>query len=372
MIDGHCDTRFGRLRDEFAAGFADTAPHREIGASVSVWLDGRLVVDLWGGRMDPARARPWQRDTIVNMMSVGKAMLALVAHMLAERGALDLDAPVARLWPEFAAAGKGGVLVRHFLDHTGGLPHIVDAEPDIAYDWARTTAKLAAQVPHWPPGTVACYHTLTVGFLLGEVIRRAAGARFADAFRDLVAGPLGAEYGFCLGPDELARCAEFVVPPLPRPAPGSLAAHAYDGLAEPEERNSARHRQAELYAVNGHGNARGIARIYAALAMGGEIDGVRLLSPAALARATAQSWRGIERLTGRPSRMSLGFRLPDETGINGLNEGSFGHGGRGGAMGFADPVARLAFGYAPSHPFAGGSGESPRTRALRDAAYACL
>jgi len=372
MIEGTCDARFARLRDEFAAGFAETSAHREIGAALSVWHDGRCVADLWGGHMDPARTRPWQRDTVVNMMSVGKAMLALVAHMLAERGALDLDAPVARLWPEFAAAGKDGALVRHLLDHTAGLPYIVDAEPDIAYDWNRTTAKLAAQAPHWPPGTATCYHTMTMGFLVGEVNRRAAGKRFVDAFRELVAGPLGADYGFCLAPSEFGRCAEFVVPPMPQPAPGSLAAHGFDGLADPKDRNSPRHRQAELYAINGHGNGRGIARIYAALAMGGTLDGVRLLSPASLARATAESWRGIERLTGKPSRMALGFRLPDETGINGLNEGSFGHGGRGGAMGFADPVARLSFGYSPSHSFAGGSAESPRTRALRDAAYACL
>ncbi|MCC7426986.1 MAG: beta-lactamase family protein [Alphaproteobacteria bacterium] len=372
MIEGSYDPRFRHVREVFAAGFAQAGPEREIGASLCVHIDGRPVLDLWGGHKDPERTAPWTQDTIVNMMSVGKAMLALVVHQLAEDGAVDPDAPVARLWPEFSANGKESILVRHVLDHTAGLPYIDGANPGDAYDWTRATALLAAQRPTWPAGRVHCYHSLTLGFLAGEIARRAGGKRFAELFAERVAGPLQADYGFCLSATNQDRCATFVLPQGQPAAPGSLAARWADGLDVPEDRNSARHRRAELYAINGHGCARGVARIYAALAMGGTLDGTRIISEAALRRATTESWYGPEQLTGKMFRMALGFRLCDPAGTVGLNDGSFGHGGRGGATAFADPAARLSFCYAPSRGHPGGSGDSPRGRELRDAVYACL
>lgn len=371
-VEGRCDARFAGVREAFAAGFALPEAHRETGAALCVMLGGQVVVDLWGGWRDAAQRLPWQRDTRVNMMSVGKAMLALVTHMLVDRGGLDLDAPVARLWPEFGAAGKQGLRLRWLLDHRAGLPFAAGAAPGEAHDWARMTARLAAQAPLWEPGTTPCYHTLTLGFLLGEVVRRATGLRFAEAFRQMVAGPLDAAYGFCLAPAEQAECATFLVAPATPAAPGSLAAAAHAGLDAVEDRNSARHRAAELYAINGHGTVRGIARLYAALAAGGTLDGQRLLSPAALAEATAEQWRGTELLTGKSSRMALGFRLPDAGTMVGPGPRAFGHGGRGGAIAFADPDRQLAFAYAPGRAFPGGSGESPHARRLRDAVDACL
>lgn len=372
VVEGVCDARFAPVREAFAQGFANDGPEREIGAALCVILGGRVVVDLWGGHRDASRQKPWLRDTRVNMMSVGKAMLALAVHRLVAQGRADLDAPVAQLWPEFAAAGKQDLQLRWLLDHRAGLPYAAGAAPGEAHDWPRITARLAAQAPLWPPGTVPCYHTLTVGFLAGEVVRRVTGRRFADVFRDEIAGPLGASYGFCLTPAEQADCAEFVIPP-PAPAPpGSLLAHGYDGLDAVEDRNSARHRAAELYAINGHGTARGVARIYAALAADGTLDGVQVITSEALSRATEEQWRGPEALTGKPTRMSLGFRLTDEWTTVGPGPRSFGHGGRGGAVGFADPDARLAFAYAPSRAWPGGSGESPRARQLRDTVHACL
>lgn len=360
-VEGVCDPGFGAVRDAFAANFAQG----EKGAAVCIMLDGRVVVDLWGGQRDTAGRLPWLRDTRVDMMSVGKAMLALVVHMLADRGALDLDAPVATLWPDFAAAGKDGLRLRWLLDHRSGLPVARGAEPGEAHDWARMTARLAAMAPLWEPGSTPCYHTLTYGFLLGEVVRRATGRRFADVFRETVAGPLDAAYGFCLRPAEQSDCAEFILPP-PAAAPGTLAAEAYAGLDAEEDRNSPRHRAAELYAVNGHGTARGLARIYDALL------GARLLSAEALARATAEQWRGREAMSGTESRMALGFRLPDANTQVGPGPRAFGHGGRGGAIGFCDPDQRLAFAYAPGHAFPAGSSENPHARRLRDAVHACL
>ena len=371
-IEGTCNARFAALRDAFAAGFAAPAPQRETGAALCVMVGGRVVADLWGGHRDAAGREPWQRGTRVNMMSVGKAMLALTVHMLADRGVLDLDAPVAMLWPEFGAAGKQDLRLRWLLDHRAGLPHAAGAAAGEAHDWDRMVARLAAQAPLWEPGTTPCYHTLTYGFLLGEVVRRATGLRFAEAFQRMVAGPLGAAYGFCLDASEQAECATFILPPGAAAEPGSLAAKSYAGLDAAEDRNSARHRAAELYAVNGHGTVRGIARIYAALAVGGALDGVRLLSGETLSRATTEQWRGAEALTGKPSRMALGFRLPDATTMVGPGPRAFGHGGRGGAIAFADPDLQLAFAYAPGRAFPGGSGESPHARRMRDAIHACL
>lgn len=362
-VEGLCDARFAPVRDVFAAGFAEDAPHREIGASLCMMLGGRVVVDLWGGHRDPARTQPWRRGTRVNMMSVGKAMLALAVHRLADRGALDLEAPVARFWPEFGAAGKEALKLRWLLDHRAGLPCAEGAAPGEAHAWDRFCARLAAQAPLWLPGSVACYHTLTYGFLLGEVVRRATGQRFARHFAAEIAGPLDAEYGFCSPGEDVAT---FVVAPAAPASQGSLAARAHAGLDVPEDRNSARHRAAELYAINGHGTARGVARLYAAM-----IDG-RLLSAEALARATMEQWRGEEVLTGKQSRMAMGFRLPDQNTMVGPAPRAFGHGGRGGAIGFADPDAGLAFAYAPSRAYPGGSGESPRAKELRDAVLACL
>lgn len=371
-IDGICDARFAALRDAFAAGFAAPAEQRETGAALCVVLEGHVVADLWGGHRDAAGRLPWQHGTRVNMMSVGKAMLALVTHILADRGVLDLDAPVARLWPEFGASGKHDLRLRWLLDHRAGLPHAAGAVPGEAHDWDRMVARLAAQAPLWEPGTTPCYHTLTYGFLLGEVVRRTTGLRFAEAFRRMVAGPLGATYGFCLDAGEQAECATFILPGGAAAEPGSLAARAYAGLDAAEDRNSARHRAAELYAVNGHGTVRGIARIYAALAAGGTLDGLRLLSAEALSRATAEQWRGAEAMSGKASRMALGFRLPDANTMVGPGPRAFGHGGRGGAIGFADPDLQLAFAYAPGRAFPGGSGESPHARRIRDAIHACL
>lgn len=367
MIAGVCDARFEPVREAFAAGFAADPSVAELGACVAVSIEGRLVVDLWGGYVDPARTMPWARDTIVDMMSVGKAMLAVVAHRLVEGSVLDLDADVTRWWPDYAQAGKGATKLRHLLDHRAGLAVAEAARPGDAHDWERFCALLAAQAPAAEPGTTPVYHSLTYGFLLGEVMRRTTGRRFRDLWRDEVMAPLGVDYGFCRPPEDDARCAQFVLAsPAQPPDPQSLPVRIMRGLDTPEDRNGRRHRAAELYAINGHGNARALATIYGALA-----HGESLWSAETRARATATAWQEREAVTGKVVRMGWGFRLPDEVGISG-GPRAFGHGGRGGATCFGDPDAGLGFAYAPNRAYPGGSAESPHARRLRDAVYACL
>lgn len=367
MIAGHCDTRFAPVRAAFAAGFADGPVQPELGACLAVVVDGVTVVDLWGGWTDEARSRAWERDTIVDMMSVGKAMLAVVVHRLVERGVLDLDAPVARWWPEFGAGGKSGLALRHLLDHRAGLAVAEGAPAGEAHDWSRFCARLAAQPAEGGPQAAPVYHSLTYGFLLGETMRRATGRRFAELWHDEVAATLGVDYGFCRPASDDARCASFIVAhPATPPDPASLAVRIMTGLDTPEDRNAPRHRRAELYAINGHGNARALAAIYAELA-----TGTRLWSAATRAAAIDTAWHAREAVTGRVVRMGWGFRLPDGVGISG-GPRAFGHGGRGGATCFGDPDARLGFAYAPNLAYPGGSAESPHARRLRDAVYACL
>ncbi|MBM3526003.1 MAG: beta-lactamase family protein [Alphaproteobacteria bacterium] len=367
MIDGNCDARFAVVRDAFAAGFDDHPAVADLGACVAVSIGGRLVVDLWGGHLDPAKTKAWSRHTIVDMMSVGKAMLALVTHRLAERGALELDAPVARWWPEFAQAGKDGLKLRHVLDHRAGLAVCEAARPGDAHDWKRFCTQLAAQAPAAMPGTTPIYHSLTYGFLLGEVMRRVTGRPFRDVWRDEVSGPLGVDYAFCRTNSDDLRCAVFLeAKPATPPDPRILAVRTMRGLDAPEDRNARRHRAAELYAINGHGNARAMATIYDALA-----SGETLWSRTTRAHATSTAWHETEAVTGKVVHMGLGFRLPDDVGISG-GPRAFGHGGRGGATCFGDPDARLGFAYAPNRAYPGGSAESPHARRLRDAVYACL
>src|SRR4030095_2550354 len=182
MIDGACAPRFAAVRDTFAASF-ETG--REVGASFAATVGGRMVVDLWGGHADAAGTRRWERDTIVNVFSTTKAMTALCAHLLADRGLLDLDAPVARYWPEFAAGGKAARPVRRLLSHTAGLAAIRERiSLDTVYDWDRYVAAIAAQTPWWEPGTANGYHALTSGHLVGELIRRIGGKSVGHFLRD--------------------------------------------------------------------------------------------------------------------------------------------------------------------------------------------
>ncbi|HKT00325.1 MAG TPA: serine hydrolase domain-containing protein [Rugosimonospora sp.] len=332
---GTCPDSFGELR-RFLASSLDT---RDVGASVAVYVDGEPVVDLWGGYADAARSTPWQRDTITNTWSVTKTMTALCALILADRRELDLEAPVARYWPEFAAAGKAGVLVRHLLSYTAGLP--VWDEPmtvEDLYDWEKATALLAAQAPRWEPGTAAGYHPATFGFLVGEVVRRITGDSLGTFFAREVAGPLGADFHIGLSTEHDHRVAQ-VIPPPPGGVPGRERGNPE---VDPAVANTVAWRRAELPAGNGHGNARSVAAIQSVLACGGAARGVRLLSPAGCEVALAEQFSGRDRVLGMRMRYGMGY---------GLSGGLFPNprtcfwGGWGGALVVVDLDARVVVAY---------------------------
>lgn len=374
-VIGSCDPRFAAVRDAFAGNFAERG---DVGAGVAVFVDGRLVVDLTGGWADAARSRPWRADTLVNVFSVGKALAALSMLMRVEAGALDLDTPVAAVWPEFGAAGKSRVTLRQILSHQAGLPSIREPLEDGAMlDAARMAGALAAQAPWWPPGEAHGYHVNTYGWLVGETFRRVSDGETLGRFlARSVSSPADADVHIGLSDGEHARVAEFIWPAanLEPSQPGGaeeetlMRRNAYSnppgisgGLGWI---NTPAWRRAEIPSTNGHGSALGVARIYARLASGG------YLSRALLAEATREASNGEDRVLGRPSRFGLGFQLTQAERPIGPNPRVFGHFGAGGALGFADPDAGVAFGYVCNQM--GPRWRNPKNQALIDALYGAL
>ncbi|MFF8024469.1 serine hydrolase domain-containing protein [Streptomyces sp. NPDC007896] len=338
----------GSYDDLFSAvpgALAELLDAGDVGASVAVFVDGEPVVDVWGGFTDTDRTVPWQRDTIAGVWSVTKTMTALCALVLADRGELDLTAPVARYWPEFAAAGKDGVLVRHLLAHTAGLPEWDGpTTAEDLYDWPSATARLAAQAPWWEPGTAAGYHSLTQGFLVGEVVRRITGRTLGEFFADEVAGPLGADFHIGLSAEHDHRVA-LSIPPLSRDedyvssAPGKTATPTAGGGIRVRDGNSVAWRRAEIPAASGFGNARSVALVQSVMACGGAVRGVRLLSQAGCDLAWEEQFRGEDRLLGMPMRYGMGY---------GLFCNTYGWSGWGGATVMIEPDARMAVSYVPN------------------------
>jgi CubicO group peptidase (beta-lactamase class C family) len=345
-IHGTCDDRFAGVRDAFAANFDEAG---DVGACAAVMLDGELVVDIWGGHADEGRTTPWERDTITNVWSTTKTMTALSALVLADRGELDVDAPVARYWPEFAANGKDGVLVRHLLAHTAGLPGWVEPmAPEDLYDWEKATSLLAAQAPMWEPGTKSGYHAITQGYLVGEVVRRIDGRSLGTFFADELAGPLGADFFIGLPASEDHRVAR-VIPPPPVDAPADLDEHLAKALENPPL-NAAQSweeawRRAEIPAAGGHGNARSVVAVQAALANGGELNGVRLLSEAGCEVVFREQARGRDLVLGVPMCLGIGYGLnSDETPLSPNPRACF-WGGWGGSLVVNDLDARMSVAY---------------------------
>jgi CubicO group peptidase (beta-lactamase class C family) len=385
-VQGTCDARFQAVKDAFTQNFAD---YGEVGAAVAVVVDGRTVVDLWGGHADAALSQPWQRDTIVNVYSTTKGITAVCAHRLADQGLLDIDAPVAKYWPEFAQAGKEGIPVRYLLNHRAGLPAVRHMlPPGTAYDWGKMASALAAEEPWWKPGTKHGYHALTFGNLVGEVVRRISGQSPGTYFRKEIAEPLGLDFHIGLAEQNDARTAEMLPLEPPTPDAGNPVIRAladpqsmtFKALANPPDLmvpgtvNTRQWRAAEIPAANGHSDARSLARLYGALARGGELDGVHVLSREAIDRARVEQSYGDDAvLVGLKSRFGLGFML-DLPELRIVPRGEmFGHPGAGGSIGFADPTTGVGFGYVmnkmilPPDYFV-----DPRWRTLVDATYASL
>ncbi|MDT6986619.1 serine hydrolase domain-containing protein [Streptomyces lusitanus] len=381
-IHGEVAPGFEPVRAAFMENFVR---HGDLGAAVCVYRDGRPVVDLWGGVADTGTGRPWTRDTLQLVYSATKGATATMAHMLAERGALDLDAPVAKYWPEFAANGKADIPMRWLLSHQAGLVALDQPVPlQDALAWHPMAAALAAQRPLWTPGTAHGYHGRTWGWLVGEVIRRVSGRSPGRFFADEIAAPLGLDFFIGLPAGEGDRVSRMVhqrpavdlttVPTESVPEelreqvaawrdPNSFSNRAYAVTDPPEiDFDSPEVQAAELPASNGIGTARALARMYAALI--GEVDGVRLLSPVALALATQEEVSGKDQVMLIPSRFSAGYMLSTENNPL-IGPSSFGHTGRGGSLAFADPEHGVTFSYTMNLVI--GGGEDARAASLVDA-----
>jgi len=379
-IGGRVEAGFERVAEAFRRNFARRG---ELGAAVCVYRHGEPVVDLWGGFRDAEGRVPWREDTLVLVFSATKGLTATAVHQLVEDGKLDLDAPVARYWPEFAQAAKERISLAWVLSHRAGIPAV-----DAALSTEQVLAgpalleAIARQAPAWEPGTAHGYHPRTFGWILGEVVRRATGTSLGRHLAERVAAPLGLDLHLGLAEAHEPRVATLVPPEPPRGAiarrvqarllgPGTLLGRALHGpgdLAYGEVWNTRALHAAELPSSNAIATAHALARHYAALI--GEVDGVRLLDPRSVARARAPAVRGRDRLLLLRTRFGLGYMLPPSLGP-GCGPESFGHPGAGGSLAFADPGARIAFGYAMNRMKLGLSGDS-RSRALVEAVYACL
>lgn len=380
-VDGVCDPAFAELEAAFRENFQ---LRDEVGAAVCVRIDGKTVVDLWGGHCDAARTRPWRRDTLVNAYSVGKGLTAMLALSLVERGELDLDERIVTRWPEYGVEGKAGTTLRMMLSHRAGQPGVRKRlAEDAMLSWPTMTAALAEQAPFWEPGTSHGYHVNSFGFLVGEPIVRRLGMPFSQALRTRLTGPSNADFHIGLPIREHGRVAELV---QSTPKPGDAGAdqamdHLGTGNTETDEMlraayvnpsglsgfgwvNRADWRIASIPSTNGHGTARAVAALYDLFlnrdpAQGGWVG------PGLRCEAIRTQSDGVDRVLGKPSRFGLGFQLSQPSRLIGGTTTGFGHFGYGGTLGFADPESGIAFGYLMNRP--GARWHTPRTNALIDA-----
>lgn len=373
-IEGYCDPSFSRVREAFDDNFALLG---EVGASLCVYCNSRKVVELWGGFADPVSQRPWRSDTLVCMMSVGKSVCALAVLMLVERGKIALDKPVAHYWPEFARAGKEHITVRTLLAGKAALL-FADAAPEgSAYEWQTIISALEQQVPEWEPGTRGAYHSVTFGYLLGELVRRVDGRMINVFAEEEIERPLGIEYKFGLNDAAIARVAHIVANEGNttlrltgnRSTKLGRAWRIQPRTAATHYRNTREFRTSIFPSGNGHSNARSAGRLYALLAAGGSLDGVRLVSPSLIEEARTETWNETCGMTDRPYRYGLGFFLNCPPLVPfGPNPRAFGHPGAGGAVGIADPEAGIAMSYSPNFMCAG-AGVGERCEALVTAVF---
>ena len=349
-VQGTCDARFEPVRDALAEQL-DTG--NDTGASIAVDVDGRTVADLWGGWCDEEHRTPWGENTITNVWSTTKTVTNLAALMLADRGLLDPYAPVAKYWPEFAENGKERIEVRHILSHTSGVSGWeAPFTTEDMYDREAATRQLATQAPWWEPGTASGYHAQNQGHLVGELVRRLTGKTLKTFVAQEIAGPLGADFQIGAIEADWGRIAP-VTPPPPLPFdlasldPGSPVYKTFTGpVADAAAANTPAWRRAELGALNGHGNARSVARILRVLALGGEAGGVRLLSPDAIGLIFDEQSHGPDLVLGVPLRFGIGYALPETETVPYIPPGrTCFWGGWGGSVILMDLDARTTISY---------------------------
>ena len=375
-VQGTCDPTFEAVRGALAEQLESG---NELGASIVVDVDGRTVVDIWGGWCDVEHTTPWAEDTIVNVWSTTKTVLNLAALMLVDRGLLDPFSPVAKYWPEFAANGKDNIEVRHLMSHTSGVSGW--EQPFVAedmYDWDTSTSRLAAQAPWWEPGTASGYHANNQGHLVGEVIRRITGKHLKQFVAEEIAGPLGADFQIGAVEADWGRIAP-VVPPPPLPFdlaamdPNSPVFKTFTGpVADANNANTEGWRRADMGALNGHGNARSVARIMKALSLDGTVDGVKLLSPDTISLIFQEQSHGVDLVLGVPLRLGIGYALPETETVPYLPQGrACFWGGWGGSVILMDLDSRTTISYMMNKMAPGIIG-SDRSEAYIRTIHGCL
>ncbi len=375
-VEGRVESGFEAVRDAFANNFD---AHAEVGAACSIYRDGECVVDLWGGLADPSGGRPWRRDTIQLVFSATKGATAILVNRMAEQGKLDLDAPVASLWPEFAAEGKSAITTRQVMSHRAGLANVVgDLSFEDVLAGEPVVRAISAQAPNWKPGTEHGYHARSYGWILGEIVRRVSGKSLGTVFAEEIAAPLGLDFWIGLPEDQLHRCAR-TIPPDPENrtladilGADSLTAQVISGpsalFAYDETWNRPEVLACEMPSSNGVGDARSLARLYAACI--DEVDGTRLISDSTLASACKVQSKGPDKVILVHSCFGTGFMLPPMLAPH-CGERSFGHQGAGGSIAFADPDARISFAYVMNEMRFDITGD-PRSTDLLEALYRCL
>jgi len=348
-IRGYCEERFEPVKKVLAQNIESGS---DIGASFAATIDGKFVIDIWGGYSDAAQTREWERDTIVNVFSTTKVMSVLCVLMLIDRGFIDLNSPVANYWPEFSQSGKEQLPVRYLLSHTAGLPGFNKViKMETLYNWKEIVNILAAQTPSWEPGTRSGYHSITQGYLLGELVRRVTGKTIGTFFREEISDPLNADFYIGLSEQHDSRVADLIAPP---PIPNQLmenneelrAARGFFNPVLPIEKCLTREwRNAEIPAANGHGNARSVARIGAAIACGGELDGVHLLSLKTIEKAIEEQSYTKDLVIQIPIRWGLGFGLNSKEIRLGRNQRAFCWGGAGGSSLVMDLDEKISYAF---------------------------
>lgn len=342
------------------------ASGEERGLQVAVYHRGELVVDAWAGVADAATSTPVMPDTLFTVYSVSKGITATAIHILAEQGTLSYDDPIGRYWPEFASNGKAGTLVRHALSHVAGIPQLpAGTRFDDVRDWALMCERIAALTPLWSPGETPCYHALTYGWILGGVAERADGRSFSRIVEEEIARPLGLDdLYFGVPASALDRVATLEEQPeLRDEEPGAIADIAPPGSIGDAQMNRPEIRQACLPAYGLCTNARSLARVYASL-IGAGVDGMRLLPPDRVRKATTLEVDGIDASSGYPLRFALGYGLGGPDSAMGDHPSAFGHGGYGGSYGYADPEAGLAVGLTKNRLVVDNPGSDATSRIL--------
>jgi len=379
VIDGYCDSRFALVRDAFVNNFIE---HNEIGASVCIEIDGKVVVDLWGGFSDVNKTQPWRHDQLVNVFSVGKGVTALLAAQCVDRSEISYDSRIIDVWPEFGVHGKEKMTLRDALGHRVGLPAVrTPLSAKAMYDWQLMCDALAAETPWWIPGEGHGYHVNTFGFIVGEVLRRATGKSVGTLLRERVASPLAIDLYLGCPTSLHHRMAEFEwpgtppsdTPPTGLPDAQLLQYNTYynpPGLSGASTVNTTEWRRAEIPSTNMHASATAVAHMYSILAHGGSMKEQHLITSDTLALAATEVSHGDDLVLGRVSRFAHGFQIPIPERGFGPHPEAFGHFGAGGSVGFCDPVSRVGFGYVMNQM--GPRWQNPRNKALINALYEVL